>query len=149
MSLTIRDAVLEDCPRLMELIRELALFEKAPQEVTVSMDEFEDAGFGINPVWWAFVAEYNGHIVAMSLYYIRYSTWKGRRLYLEDIIVTEEMRGMGIGKVLLDHTINYAKENGFSGMMWQVLDWNKPAIDFYKKYDTKLDEEWINVSIDF
>jgi len=149
MSLTIRDAVLEDCPRLMELIRELALFEKAPQEVTVSMDEFEDAGFGPNPVWWAFVAEYNGHIVAMSLYYIRYSTWKGRRLYLEDIIVTEEMRGMGIGKELLDHTINYAKENGFSGMMWQVLDWNKPAIDFYKKYDTKLDEEWINVSIDF
>ena len=149
MNLTIRDAVLEDCPRLMELIRELALFEKAPQEVTVSMEEFEDAGFGINPVWWAFVAEYNGHIVAMSLYYIRYSTWKGRRLYLEDIIVTEEMRGMGIGKVLLDHTINYAKENGFSGMMWQVLDWNQPAIDFYKKYDTKLDEEWINVSIDF
>ena len=149
MSLTIRDAVFEDCPRLMELIRELALFEKAPQEVTVSMDEFEDAGFGPNPVWWAFVAEYNGHIVAMSLYYIRYSTWKGRRLYLEDIIVTEEMRGMGIGKELLDHTINYAKENGFSGMMWQVLDWNKPAIDFYKKYDTKLDEEWINVSIDF
>jgi GNAT superfamily N-acetyltransferase len=149
MSLTIRDAVLEDCPRLMELIRELALFEKAPEEVTVSMDEFEDAGFGPNPVWWAFVAEYNGHIVAMSLYYIRYSTWKGRRLYLEDIIVTEEMRGMGIGKELLDHTINYAKENGFSGMMWQVLDWNKPAIDFYKKYDTKLDEEWINVSIDF
>lgn len=149
MSLTIRDAVLEDCPRLMELIRELALFEKAPEEVTVSMDEFEDAGFGPNPVWWAFVAEYNGHIVAMSLYYIRYSTWKGRRLYLEDIIVTEEMRGMGIGKELLDHTINYAKENGFSGMMWQVLDWNKSAIDFYKKYDTKLDEEWINVSIDF
>jgi GNAT superfamily N-acetyltransferase len=149
MSLTIRDAVLEDCPRLMELIRELALFEKAPEEVTVSMDEFEDAGFGPNPVWWAFVAEYNGHIVAMSLYYIRYSTWKGRRLYLEDIIVTEEMRGMGIGKELLDHTINYAKENGFSGMMWQVLDWNKPAIDFYKKYDTKLDEEWTNVSIDF
>ncbi|WP_180269180.1 GNAT family N-acetyltransferase [Sphingobacterium sp. 1.A.5] len=149
MSLTIRDAVLEDCPRLMELIRELALFEKAPQEVTVSMEEFEDSGFGSNPVWWAFVAEYNGHIIAMSLYYIRYSTWKGRRLYLEDIIVTEEMRGMGIGKELLDHTISYAKENGFSGMMWQVLDWNKPAIDFYKKYDTKLDEEWINVSIDF
>ena len=85
----------------------------------------------------------------MSLYYIRYSTWKGRRLYLEDIIVTESMRGKGFGKLLLDHTIEYAKEQGYSGMMWQVLDWNTPAIDFYKKYNTKFDGEWINVNIDF
>lgn len=149
MSLTIRNAVKADCPRLLELIKELALFEKAPEEVTVSMQEFEDSGFGENPVWWAFVGEYEGEIIGMSLYYIRYSTWKGRRLYLEDIIITESMRGKGFGKDLLDHTIAYAKEEGYSGMMWQVLDWNTPAIDFYKKYNSKFDEEWINVNINF
>lgn len=149
MSLTIRNAVKADCPRLLELIKELALFENAPEEVTVSMQEFEDSGFGENPVWWAFVGEYEGEIIGMSLYYIRYSTWKGRRLYLEDIIITESMRGKGFGKDLLDHTIAYAKEQGYSGMMWQVLDWNTPAIDFYKKYNTKFDEEWINVNINF
>ncbi|WP_313191729.1 GNAT family N-acetyltransferase [Sphingobacterium sp.] len=149
MSLTIRNAVKADCPRLLELIKELALFEKAPEEVTVSMQEFEDSGFGENPVWWAFVGEYEGEIIGMSLYYIRYSTWKGRRLYLEDIIITESMRGKGFGKDLLDHTIAYAKEQGYSGMMWQVLDWNTPAIDFYKKYNSKFDEEWINVNINF
>lgn len=149
MSLTIRNAVKADCPRLLELIKELALYEKAPEEVTVSMEEFEDSGFGENPVWWAFVGEYEGEIIGMSLYYIRYSTWKGRRLYLEDIIITESMRGKGFGKDLLDHTIAYAKEQGYSGMMWQVLDWNTPAIDFYKKYNSKFDEEWINVNINF
>lgn len=149
MSLTIRNAVKADCLRLLELIKELALFENAPDEVTVSMQEFEDSGFGENPVWWAFVGEYEGEIIGMSLYYIRYSTWKGRRLYLEDIIITESMRGKGFGKDLLDHTIAYAKEQGYSGMMWQVLDWNTPAIDFYKKYNTKFDEEWINVNINF
>lgn len=149
MSLTIRNAVKADCPQLLELIKELALFENAPEEVTVSMQEFEDSGFGENPVWWAFVGEYEGKIIGMSLYYIRYSTWKGRRLYLEDIIITESMRGKGFGKDLLDHTIAYAKEQGYSGMMWQVLDWNTPAIDFYKKYNTKFDEEWINVNINF
>lgn len=149
MSLTIRNAVKADCPRLLELIKELALFENAPDEVTVSMQEFEDSGFGENPVWWAFVGEYEGEIIGMSLYYVRYSTWKGRRLYLEDIIITESMRGKGFGKDLLDHTIAYAKEQGYSGMMWQVLDWNTPAIDFYKKYNTKFDEEWINVNINF
>ena len=149
MSLTIRNAVKADCPRLLELIKELALSEKAPEEVTVNMQEFEDSGFGENPVWWAFVGEYEGEIIGMSLYYIRYSTWKGRRLYLEDIIITESMRGKGFGKDLLDHTIAYAKEQGYSGMMWQVLDWNTPAIDFYKKYNSKFDEEWINVNINF
>ncbi|WP_318271334.1 GNAT family N-acetyltransferase [Sphingobacterium cellulitidis] len=149
MSLTIRNAVKADCPKLLELIKELALFEKAPEQVTVSMQEFEESGFGENPVWWAFVGEYQGEIIGMSLYYIRYSTWKGRRLYLEDIIVTESMRGKGFGKLLLDHTIEYANEQGYSGMMWQVLDWNTPAIDFYKKYNTKFDGEWINVNIDF
>lgn len=149
MELKIRRAERADCPRLLELIKELAHYERAPDEVTVSMEEFEASGFGENPVWGAFVGEFDGVIVGMSLYYIRYSTWKGRRLYLEDLIVTEEVRGKGFGKVLLDHTIAFAKAEGYSGMMWQVLDWNEPAINFYKKYDTTLDGEWINVSIDF
>ena len=138
MNVLIRKAVKEDCPALMDLIRELALYEKAPNEVTVSMEEFVEAGFGSNPVWGAFVAELDGLIVGMSLYYIRYSTWKGSRLYLEDLIVKEAYRGNNIGKLLLDQTITHAKEKKYSGMMWQVLDWNEPAINFYKKIQCKL-----------
>ncbi|MGJ1388564.1 N-acetyltransferase family protein [Sphingobacterium spiritivorum] len=143
----IREAVKTDCPDMLELIKELALFEKAPEQVTVTMEEFEESGFGNNPVWGAFVAEVYGNIVGISLYYIRYSTWKGRRLYLEDLIVTEQMRGTGIGKKLLDQTVEYSKSKGYSGMMWQVLDWNTPAIEFYKKYQATFDGEWLNVSI--
>ncbi|EFK56391.1 N-acetyltransferase family protein [Sphingobacterium spiritivorum] len=143
----IREAVKTDCPAMLELIKELALFEKAPEQVTVTMEEFEESGFGNNPVWGAFVAEVSGNIVGISLYYIRYSTWKGRRLYLEDLIVTEQMRGTGIGKKLLDQTVEYSKSKGYSGMMWQVLDWNTPAIEFYKKYQATFDGEWLNVSI--
>ena len=149
MDFHIRPAEKEDCPRMMELIRELALYEQAPEEVTVSMAEFIDAGFGKQPVWEALVIEVNGQIIGIALYYVRYSTCKGRRLYLEDIVVTEEARGKGYGKQLLDHTIALAKEKGYSGMMWQVLDWNEPAKTFYKKYDTKFEGEWINVNIDF
>jgi GNAT superfamily N-acetyltransferase len=146
-AIIIRKAEKSDCVQMMDLIRELAEFEKAPQEVTVSMEEFELAGFGPSPVWGAFVAEIDHLIVGISLYYIRYSTWKGRRLYLEDLIVTEKMRGTGIGKQLLEETIRYSREQGYSGMMWQVLDWNTPAIEFYKKYGATFDDEWINVSI--
>ena len=107
MEIKIRPAVKEDCPRMMELIRELADYEKAPEEVTVTMDHFIESGFGENPVWWAFVAETAGEegvseVVGFALYYIRYSTWKGQRLYLEDILVTDRMRGKGIGKLLFD-----------------------------------------------
>ena len=149
MEIIIRKAVRKDCARMMELIQELATYEKAPDEVTVSLSHFEESGFGANPVWWAFVAEAQGVVIGMALYYIRYSTWKGQRMYLEDILVTEDMRGQKIGSQLMDALIVEAKEKGFNGMNWQVLDWNEPAINFYKKYNANFDPEWVNCSIVF
>lgn len=147
MDTNIRVAEKKDCSRLLELVRELAVYEKAPDEVTVTLQEFEDAGFGTNPVWKAFVAETDGVIQGFGLYYIRYSTWKGCRLYLEDLLVTEKMRGHGIGKLIFDRLIEEGIEKGFNGMSWQVLDWNEPAINFYKKYNAPLDGGWLNVSL--
>ena len=149
MEIKIRKAVREDCARMMDLIQELATYEKAPDEVTVSLSHFEESGFGANPVWWAFVAEVNGVVVGMALYYVRYSTWKGQRMYLEDILVTEEMRGKKIGSLLFDTLIQEAKDKKFMGMNWQVLDWNEPAINFYKKYNASFDPEWLNCAISF
>ena len=147
MQINLRVAVKEDCPRLLDLVHELALFEKAPEEVTVTLKEFEDAGFGEKPVWKTFVAEVDGVIVGFALYYIRYSTWKGCRMYLEDLIVTESWRGKGVGKLLFDRLIVEAREMGFNGMTWQVLDWNEPAINFYKKYEADISPGWLNGSL--
>lgn len=149
MEIIIRKALRTDCVRMMELIQELAVYEKAPDEVTVSLEHFEESGFGANPFWWAFVAEVQGVVIGMALYYVRYSTWKGQRMYLEDILVTEDMRGQKIGSLLFDALIVEAKEKGFNGMNWQVLDWNEPAIHFYKKYNANFDPEWVNCSIVF
>jgi GNAT superfamily N-acetyltransferase len=144
----IRRAVKEDCHRMMQLIHELAVYERAPDAVTVDFDHFTASGFGENPVWYAFVAEVNGNLEGFALYYIRYSTWKGQRMYLEDLLVTEEKRGIGIGKLLFDRLILECKEKGFSGMAWQVLDWNEPAIRFYKKYDgVNIEKGWLNCSL--
>lgn len=147
MDILIRRAVKEDCPRLLELVHELALYEKAPEEVTITQEHFTQSGFGPNPVWWAFVAEAGGEVKGFALYYIRFSTWKGQRMYLEDILVTESWRGKGLGKLLFERLIEEAKEKQFSGITWQVLEWNKPAIDFYKKFNAHFDPEWINGSI--
>src|SRR6185295_6636265 len=122
MDIKIRRAVKEDCPRLMELVYELAVYEKAPEEMTITKEHFTESGFGPHPVWWAFVAEADGKIEGFAMYYIRFSTWKGQRMYLEDIIVTEKMRGKGLGKLLFDRLIEEAREKKFVGMNWQVLD---------------------------
>lgn len=147
-NITIRYATAADCPRMMELVQELAVYERAPEAVTVTLEHFIESGFGDKPVWWALVAEVDGTVVGFALYYIRYSTWKGQRMYLEDILVTEAWRGKGIGTLLMDKLILIAKEKGYSGMLWQVLDWNEPAINFYKKYKASFDPEWVNVSLE-
>ena len=156
MEINIRRAVKEDCPRLMELIHELAVYEKAPEEVTVTLEHFVDSGFGGKPVWWAFVASTpnpfsingEGEIVGFALYYIRYSTWKGQRMYLEDILVTANARRLGIGKMLVDRLVEEAKEKKLKGIVFQVLEWNEPAINFYKKFNADFDPEWLNCVID-
>ncbi len=144
----VRKATREDCPRMMELIRELALYEKAPEEVTVTMDHFIESGFGATPVWWAFVAEEDGIVQGFALYYIRYSTWKGQRMYLEDILVTEAARGNGLGALLMDALKTEAKERNLTGIVWQVLEWNEPAFNFYRKFDAKFDPEWVNAVLE-
>jgi GNAT superfamily N-acetyltransferase len=147
--MTIRKATAEDVPEIMKLVRELAEYEKAPHEVSNTEERMLQEGFGENPAFGCILAEKDGSIIGMSLYYYRYSTWKGRRLYLEDIVVYPEMRGSGAGKLLFDKTIEIAKEENCSGMMWQVLDWNEPAINFYKKYNARFDGEWLNCHLDF
>jgi GNAT superfamily N-acetyltransferase len=147
MDIKIRRAVKEDCPRLLELIKELALYEKAPDEVTVTLEHFTESGFGKDPVWWTFVAEVDGVVQGFALYYIRYSTWKGQAMYLEDILVTESMRGHKIGTLLFERLIEEAREKKFNRIIWQVLDWNEPAINFYKRYNANFDKEWLNCSI--
>ncbi|MBX2944224.1 MAG: GNAT family N-acetyltransferase [Cyclobacteriaceae bacterium] len=146
---SIRKGAKADLPRVLELIKELALYEKAPHEVINTVEQMERDGFGPTPIYGLFVAENESGVVGISIFYWRYSTWKGKRLYLEDIVVTEQERGKGIGKLLFDRTMQHALDEGCSGMMWQVLEWNEPAINFYKKYyRAKLDGEWINCSLE-
>jgi GNAT superfamily N-acetyltransferase len=146
-AISIRRAEQKDCARLLELVKELAVYERAPDEVTVTLDHFIETGFGEDPVWWAFVAEADGLIVGFCLYYVRYSTWKGARMYLEDIIVTEAWRGKGVGKMLFNSLLEEAREKGWKAISWQVLEWNEPAINFYKKYNAAFDPEWVNCTL--
>ena len=149
MSIVIRDAVRGDVPAMFELIKELALYEKAPEQVTNTVEQMYIDGFGENPIFGTIVSEVDDEIVGMALYYHRYSTWKGKRLYLEDLIVSETMRGRGLGEKLLNAIIEKARQTACTGLMWQVLDWNEPAINFYKKFGARFDEGWVNVHIDF
>ncbi len=146
---TVRPALPSDCQRMLELVRELAIYEKAPDEVNITLEHFSESGFGQNPVWWAIVAEAEGQVLAFALWYVRFSTWKGQKMYLEDILVTEAWRGKGIGTLLMDELIRIAKEKGFTGISWQVLEWNEPAVNFYKRYNALFDGEWLNATMYF
>ncbi len=139
----------EDLPEVLELVKELAIYEHALEEVENTVEKMKEDGFGKEPVFGFLLAKENGVAIGLSLYYFRYSTWKGKRLFLEDLIVKEAHRSKGVGKLLLDETISKAKSLNCTGMMWQVLDWNEPAINFYKKYGARLDNEWINCHLDF
>lgn len=144
----IRAGAREDLPQVLQLIRELAEYERAPHEVVNTVDQMLEDGFGPKPVFGFCVAIQAGRIVGTSIWYYRYSTWKGKRLYLEDIIVTESCRGNGIGHALFRTTMEQSVQDGCNGMSWQVLDWNEPALNFYRKYNAHFDPEWVNCSLD-
>lgn len=140
--MNIRKGKKEDLQGIFKLINELAFFEKAPEEVTNTISSMEIDGFGDRPVFSFHIAEVNDQIVGMALYFVKYSTWKGKGLFLDDLIVTESMRGKGIGQKLFDAYMNEAKAIDAKQAHWQVLDWNTPAINFYKKLGAKIDEDW-------
>jgi GNAT superfamily N-acetyltransferase len=143
----LRRATLEDIPNILELVKALAIFEKAPKEVTATVADYVENGFGENPIFSCFLAYHQGELAGFSLWYYRFSTWKGKRFYLEDLYVKDEFRGNGIGQELIEACIEEAKRTKCTGMMWQVLDWNTAAIEFYKKYNVSLEGEWINVNL--
>lgn len=144
MNFTIRKGEKKDLPQVLDLIKELALYEKAPKEVTVSLQELEADSFGTHPVFYFYVALVEEQIVGTAIYYIKYSTWKGKCVFLEDLIVKESNRGNQIGRHLFEAIIQVSKEMGAKRMEWQVLDWNEPAIHFYKKFDANFDDTWVN-----
>jgi len=145
----IRQGTEADLPAIRELIIELAIYEKEPHAVTNTIEMMKEDGFGQNAIFGFLVLEKSGKVVGTAIYYYRYSTWKGRILYLEDLIVTKKERGAGMGKELFDEVIKVARNTECKGMMWQVLDWNEPAINFYKKYPTLFSEEWLNCHLYF
>jgi len=144
MTHLIRKALKNDIPQIMELIHELAVFEKEPDAVINTIKQMELDGFGDSPLFKCIVAERESNILGFTLYYYRYSTWKGKVLYLEDFYVKEKYRNFGIGKQLFDEIIITAKNDNCQRISWQVLDWNKQAINFYNKFNARYDKEWWN-----
>ena len=147
MNITVRTGRKEDVPAVLELIKELALFEKAPHEVINTVEDMIRDGFGNEPVYRLLIAEADGVIAGIAIFFIKYSTWKGKGVYLDDIVVKEELRGKGIGGKLFSAVIEESMKLEAKQLHWQVLDWNEPAIGFYKKYDAALDIEWINCKL--
>ncbi len=147
MNVVIRECEKKDIATVLELIKELAAYERAEGEVEVSVDEMIENGFGSNKLFHCYVAEYNSKIIGIALSYFKYSTWKGKCLFLEDIIVTEAHRKAGLGSMLFEEIIKFAKREKVRRLEWQVLEWNEPAIAFYKKYKARFDSEWINCKL--
>ncbi|MAU25757.1 MAG: GNAT family N-acetyltransferase [Flavobacteriaceae bacterium] len=142
MDITIRKAKKEDMSRVHELIMELAIYEKLPQEVEINLSDLVNDGFGEKPLFHCFVAEINSTVEGMAIIYNRYSTWKGKTVHLEDLIVTKNMRNKGIGALLLDKVILFGKEMSVKRISWEVIDWNKEAIKFYERKGAKLIDDW-------
>ncbi len=140
----IRKGKKEDLPEILNLIKELADYENALDEVQITLEQLQEDGFGIRPWYWFIVVEKNNMIIGMSFYHIRYSTWKGKFLFLEDFVIKKEYRREGVGSALFQATINITVEEELNGMTWQVLDWNVSAINFYKKYAADISGDWLN-----
>lgn len=149
MDCTIRNAIVEDMPQVLGLIKELAIFEKEADAVEVTVEDLKNDGFGKNKLFHCFIAEdQNNTIVGMALVYNRYSTWKGNALHLEDLIVTQAMRGSGLGSKLLAEVVKYGHQMGVKRICWEVLDWNEPAITFYESKGAKVMRDWDVVQLD-
>lgn len=146
--MNIRKGTKADMKAVLDLIQELAVFEKEPDAVVVTVADLERDGFGDNPLFYTFVAEVDSEIVGMALYYYRYSTWKGRTIHLEDLIVKEKMRGTGLGSALYTKIMEQGKADNVRRIEWNVLDWNTPAVEFYKKSGAKVLEDWDVVQMD-
>jgi len=140
----IRKGKKSDAPIILNLIKELAHYENALDKVNVSLEDLEQDGFNKNPLFWTILAEIKSEVVGMAFYYIRYSTWDGKIFYLEDFVVRESFRGLGIGTLLFEECVRVTKKINATGMAWQVLNWNQPAINFYKKYNAELKNDWTN-----
>lgn len=149
MDSLIRIGTVNDLPQVLNLIKDLAAFENEPYEVEVTIAEMQNWGFGKDKIYDFFVIEIDNIIIGLALYYFKYSTWKGKCLFLEDIIVKENVRNKGYGKKLFNAVVEVAKNTGVKRMEWQVLDWNKNAIEFYNKYQANLDSKWINCKLNY
>jgi len=142
MNYSIREAIKNDMPQVLHLIKALAEFEKEPDAVEVTIQDLQKDGFGNNPAFKCFVAQVNNNIEGIALIYNRYSTWKGKAIHLEDLIVNKDFRGYGIGTALLDEVIKYGHALGVKRINWEVLDWNEPAITFYEKKGANVMRDW-------
>ena len=147
MSIVIRPGVVEDLPEVVEMIRELADYEKSLYQVEISAEILERDGFGDHPYFWLTIAEKEGEIAGLAFYFIRYSTWKGKTLYLEDFIVKNEYRRQGIGTLIFEELYNIVKEKELAGIVWQVLTWNNLALEFYKTIGATISNDWLDGSL--